>query len=62
MTRAPRPAPDFQAIFDAYPTAILVISPDLGMRVVSALADQLGAEIHAENAEPGARFTLIAPL
>lgn len=34
----------------------------LGLRVMSALAQQLGAEFRAENAGPGARFTLVTPL
>lgn len=34
----------------------------LGLRVMNALADQLGAEIRAENARPGARFVLVTPL
>jgi PAS domain S-box-containing protein len=34
----------------------------LGLRVMTALAGQIGAELRAENADPGARFTLVAPL
>lgn len=34
----------------------------LGLRVMNALAQQLGAEISAENARPGARFVLVTPL
>ncbi len=33
----------------------------LGMRIVSTLAGQLGGRLTFENAEPGARFTMIAP-
>jgi two-component sensor histidine kinase len=34
----------------------------LGMKVITALAAQLGGELTAGSAEPGARFTLVFPL